>query len=88
MADNAFYPGYMPDPIDGNPSFPGYFPGQKLPRITKNIKPLKGFDFTMDHLLEEITALELDLTNQGGYLPGWVKERLVDDFKQQLSSNS
>ncbi|NMB70205.1 hypothetical protein GYA27_03335, partial [candidate division WWE3 bacterium] len=86
MADNAFYPGYLPDAADGSPSYPGYYPGQKLPRIQKNIKPLKGFDFTMDHLLEEIDSLELELTNHGGYLPGWVKDRLIDDFKQQFKA--
>jgi len=87
MADNAFYPGYMPDATEGNPLIPGYYPGQKLPFKPKNIKPLKGFDFTMDHLLEEINDLELNLTNQGGYLPGWVKDRLVDDFQKQLQAS-
>lgn len=86
MADNAFYPGYMPGTKDVNPMFPGYFPGQPVSRIPRVPNYAKGFDYAYDFFTKGIDELELELTNQGKYLPGWVNERVIDDFKKQLKA--
>lgn len=90
MANNPLYPGYSPkkdDEASINPVFPGYYSGQPIQRrpISKSfIPPIEyNTDVLMKHI-DDTVRLVKESTPLG--VPGWIMQRIGDDFKGSLKA--
>ena len=84
MANNPFYPGYIPgkDSPPPNPMYPGYYPGSAMARKPTPKGFVKPIEYNFDSVYDFIDSLDV---NPAG-VPRWIKDRIVDDFKQNLKS--
>ena len=88
MATNPLYPGYKPkkpgeEPIN-NPAYPGYYTGQALPKKPQSKDFVKPIEYNFDVFMEKIDEVGEEVSNLPLAVPRWVKDRIVDDWKQQL----
>jgi hypothetical protein len=87
MATSPLYPGYKPkkpgeEPI--NPVYPGYYAGQALPKKPQSKDFIKPIEYNYDVLMEGIDEVGEEISGLPLAAPKWIKDRIVDDWKQQL----
>ncbi|MFC1622271.1 hypothetical protein ACFL13_02755, partial [Patescibacteria group bacterium] len=83
MPAAPFYPGYRPDKPEPT-HIPGYYPGKTIPRKYRPKKYSEPIEYQFDQTLDFIDDFDksVDLSN----LPRYYRERVVDDFKQNLKA--
>ena len=87
MATSPLYPGYKTkkpgeEPI--NPVYPGYYAGQALPKKPQSKDFIKPIEYNYDVLMEGIDEVGEEISGLPLAAPKWIKDRIVDDWKQQL----
>lgn len=86
MANNPLYPGYSPKKQGEesvNPLYPGYYPGKPVNKRPSSRNIIKPIEYNFDFLMEQIDEIGNEVANTP-LGPKWVKDRIIDDWKQQL----
>ena len=87
MVNNPFYPGYSPkkqDEEDINPLYPGYYTGKPIQKKPKSENYIKPIEYNVDVLIEDLDAVGNTVLGAPLAVPRWIKNRIVDDWKQQM----
>ncbi len=87
MATSPLYPGYKPkkpgeEPF--NPAYPGYYAGKAIPKKPQSKDFIKPIEYNYDVLMEGIDEVGEEISGIPLAAPKWIKDRIVDDWKQQL----
>ncbi len=87
MVNNPLYPGYKPkkegqEPI--NPIYPGYYVGGPMSKRPTPKNFLKPNEYKFDDFINQIDSVADEVLNTPVISPKWYKDRVVDDWKNQL----